>query len=169
MSDPICDALNMRSLEDALKDTGVDSKITEESIRDIEEMANALEKITPSELLANDESGIKKHEDEMNEIYSLALKAHKELLDLGFNVEAKVAGTIFEPAARFLETALTASKSKNDQKLKVLKLRMDREKLDHDLKKNIQEGELAISEEDPSFIADRNALLRDLRERLKVK
>jgi galactitol-specific phosphotransferase system IIB component len=169
MIDPICDALNMRSLEDALKDSGVDPKRAEESTKEIEEMANALEKITPSELLANDESGIKDHEKEMNEIYHQALKAHKELLDLGFNIEAKHAGTIFEPAARFLETAMNASKSKNDQKLKVLKLKMDREKLDNDLKKNVQEGELANTTEDPGFIADRNALLRDLRERLQIK
>ena len=144
MSDPLSDALNMRSLEDALKDIGVDPKIAEDSTKEVEEMAKALEKITPSELLANDESGIKNHEDEMNEIYHQALKAHKELLDLGF-------------------------KSKNDQKLKVLKLTMDREKLDNDLKKTVQEGELADTNEDPSFLADRNALLRDLRERLKVK
>lgn len=169
MTDKLCDALNLPRLEDALKDIGVNPTAIQEATKEVEDMANALERIAPSEMMFDDDSGIVEHEREMNEIYTQALKAHKELLDLGFNIEAKHAGTIFEPAARFLETALTASKSKNEQKLKALKIRMDREKLDADLKKNVQEGELQDEPDVHSVLANRNDLLRDLKERLKAK
>jgi hypothetical protein len=167
MTNNICDTLNLPRLEDALKEVGVDPGKVQESSKEVEEMAKVLEQIVPSNSLVDDETGIKKFEEEMNEIYHLALKAHKELADLGYNVEARHAGSIFEPAARFLETAMTASKNKNEQKLKLIKLRMDREKLDADLKKNVQEGEIQTENGESGFLANRNDLLKDLRERLK--
>jgi hypothetical protein len=169
MTDKLCDALNLPRLEDALKDIGMSPTAIQEAAQEVENMANALERIAPSDMMLDDESGISEHEREMNEIYTQALKTHKELIDLAFNIEAKHAGTIFEPAARFLETALTASKSKNEQKLKAIKLRMDREKLDADLKKNVQEGEIQDEPDIHSVLANRNDLLKDLKERLKAK
>jgi hypothetical protein len=160
-------ALNLPRLEDALGEFSDAIPNLNKTNEKVDKMAAALEKLSPSMVGQGvDEEGTTTHAQEMDEIYSQALKAHKEMLDLGYNVESRHAGNILEPAARFLEIAMNASKSKSEQKLKTLKLRLEKRKIDHELGENVSNG--MIDSNDPnSFIADRNELLKDLVGKLK--
>jgi hypothetical protein len=97
----------------------------------------------------------------MDEVYKQAIKAYKDMFDLGFNVEVRHSANIFEPAAKFLEIAMSASKSKSEQKLKTIKLRMDRQRLEAELKPDTINGAID-SNDSGTFIASRNDLLKDL-------
>lgn len=164
MTRKIEETLDLPSLEEALK--GVSSPEEIEVInQELDEIANALEDSYESEMLMADPVGVHEHSKEMDDIYSNAMKAHKDLLDLGFNMEAKNAGSIMEPAARMLEIAMKASQNKVDTKMKSIKLRMDREKLDADLKKNELEGEIEGSPREGGYVADRNELLKKLKDK----
>jgi len=153
--------LNLPRLEDALKEFSDQMPEIDAANREVNQMANVLEKITPTSVDQKIEEGTDLHCREMDEVYKQALRAHKDMIDLGYNVESRHAGSVFEPAARFLEIAMNASKSKSEQKLKTLKLRMDRQKLDHDLNSDTINGTID-SNEPGGFVADRNDLLKDL-------
>lgn len=73
------------------------------------------------------------HDEEMNEISDLAVEYGKSLHDLGMSVEVKHAGEIFTASSNMLKIALDARNSKMEKKLKLLKLELDRLKLDRAL------------------------------------
>ncbi len=166
MTNKICDTLNIPRLEDALKEFSESLPEVESASKEVDKMAAALGRFDPSSLDYADQEGTETHEHEMNDVYQQALKAHKEMLELGYNVEARYAGSVFEPAARFLEIAINASRSKSEQKLKTIKLRLEREKLEADLKKN--EDDVIEAVDVSGVLLDRNDLLKDLAGRLKT-
>jgi len=99
------------------------------------------------------------HDDEMDELAQMAIQAHKDLQDLGMNVEIRHAGEIFTSSSQMLKIAVDAKNSKVDKKLKMLKLQLDKLKLDRSTK---QEGQAAL--EGTATLLDRNELLKQLNE-----
>lgn len=174
MTKQIEDELNLPRLEDALAQARqeLDGAVDEATQAEVDRMAEALQHMDTSALITKDEEGVETHEAEMNEVIDQAMKAHKEILDLAFNVEIKHAGSIFMPAARMLELAVTASKSKADQRLKTLKMRMEREKLNADLQKDRLNGSIDAEATDEvgeaptlaSIVADRNDLMKKIKD-----
>lgn len=174
MTKQIEDELNLPRLEDALAEARQElaGAVDDATQAEVERMADALQNIDPSTLINKEEEGIETHEAEMNEVIDQAMKAHKEILDLAFNVEIKHAGSIFMPAARMLELAVTASKSKADQRLKVLKLRMEKERHNAELQKDRLNGSIEAEPEDAngevptlaSIVADRNDLMKKIKD-----
>ena len=114
-----------------------------------------------------DPDGTREHSEEMDQIIDCAMTAHKDAIDMAFNMEPKNAGSIMEPAARFLELSMKAMQSKLDARMKGIELKMKREKLDHELRKNqeegVVEGETEVSEK--GQMVDRNALLKSMKEK----
>jgi hypothetical protein len=169
MTKSIEDELGLPRLKDALEaargaSVEAPSDFVPEAVdENVERMAKGLANLNPASLMEVDEEGLETHDAEMNEIYGMAMSAHKELLDLGFNVEAKHAGQIFNPAAKMLQVALDASRSKSDQRLKLLRVRMEREKTDAELRGSNQEDGIIDGESVPSFMADRNELMKQIR------
>jgi hypothetical protein len=100
------------------------------------------------------------HDDEMDELAGLAIQAHKDLQDLGMNVEIRHAGEIFSSSSQMLKIAVDAKNSKVDKKLKMLKLQLDKLKMDRAYKpaaaSNTVEGKATM--------LDRNELLKQLSE-----
>jgi hypothetical protein len=100
------------------------------------------------------------HDDEMDELAGLAIQAHKDLQDLGMNVEIRHAGEIFSSSSQMLKIAVDAKNSKVDKKLKMLKLQLDKLKMDRSYKPataiNAVEGKATM--------LDRNELLKQLGE-----
>lgn len=163
MTKRIEEVLDLPSLESLLDDEAV-SPETDAMIASI---ANALEHNEAEiEKSLIDPDGSREHAREMDEIYAAAMNAHKELLDMGFNMEPKNAGTIIEPSARYLELALKASQNKTDARMKSIKLKLDKEKQDILLKKHQEEGviesESPVEETESGVLMDRNALIREL-------
>lgn len=74
----------------------------------------------------NEDSGISEHEAEMNEIFSMAIDAHKKTMELGFGVEPKNSSPGLSSSTSFLNIALNASKSKVEKKLSLLRIKMEK-------------------------------------------
>lgn len=110
-----------------------------------------------------DPAGVYKHEQEMDSIIEVATEAHKDAMSLSFNMEPKHAGEIMEAAIKMLDLAFRASQSKVDMKNKSMEVALKHQKLNADLKKNIQEVSAdEVNTDTPkagSFVADRNELL----------
>ena len=99
------------------------------------------------------------HDREMDELADMAIKAHQDLQDLGMNVEIRHAGEIFSSSSQMLKIAVDAKNAKVDKKLKMLKLQLDKLKLDRTTKS---------PDSDPldvkATLMDRNELLKQLSE-----
>ena len=166
MTRSIEDELNLPRLEDALKaisEGQSNSEPTEiQTNEEISKMANALRSVSLSNLPSSDPFGTTDHEQEADEILDLAIKAHKDLLDLGFNIEPKNAGAnAFSPSAKFLEIALKASQSKADRKMERIKAVMEQEIHQKEMGQDVEDGE--IIETGASLFANRNDLIGKIR------
>lgn len=131
-------------LEDSL-DTTADS---DQLIQAAHQLQDDFAAQDPSEL----------HDQEMDEIASLAVEYGKSLHDLGMNVEVKHAGEIFTASSNMLKIAVDARNSKMDKKIKLLRLELDRLKLD---RTNPDPGETIEAQN--VTVLDRNALLAQIK------
>jgi hypothetical protein len=128
-----------------------------------------LEPVVDSQQLMNDASELQQqwqqqdhdqvHDQEMDEIASLAVEYGKTLHDLGMSVEVKHAGEIFNASGNMLKVALDARNAKMEKKLKMLKLELDRLKLD----RSMPDANDTMQVENVTVL-DRNALLAQIRE-----
>jgi hypothetical protein len=170
MTDKMADTFNLPRLSEALKAVGEKEKqdaealLQEEAERPVpaaEAMAKALENTAAIEkALANSNLDLAKHDEEMDKIATEALDNHQKLMDLGFNVDAKHAGSIFEPAVNMLRIVLDAKNSKAEKKLRLLRIELEKERLDR--MKPVEEG--VIENDENGIFADRNKLLEQLRQ-----
>ena len=103
--------------------------------------------------------GKDEHDVEMDHLADLAIKAHMDLQDLGMNVEIRHAGEIFSSSSQMLKIAVDAKNAKVDKKLKMLKLQLDKLKLDRSTKTSDKEP-LDVK----ATLMDRNELLKQLDE-----
>lgn len=163
MTKQIEEELGLPKIEDALKEQA--GEVTDEeagSSEEVDSMANALQAVNAAKITASeDPMGTESHILETDEIYDEAMKAYKDLLDLGFNIESKHAGAnAFTPAAKMLEIALKASQSKANKKLERIKAIMEKEQHDRDMQNNQEDG---VIEGEGSFMAFRKDVLEKIR------
>jgi hypothetical protein len=97
------------------------------------------------------------HDAEMDELANLAIQAHKDLQDLGMNVEIRHAGEIFSSSSQMLKIAVDAKNLKVEKKLKLLKLQMDKMRMD----KSSTPDDRTV--DGTAMVLDRNEILRQLR------
>ena len=165
MTKAIEDELNLPRLEDALKEIS-DAQVEEEPVSNpaVTQMANALASVSPTAISAvTDPMGIQEHIAEADDVYEHALKAHKDLMDLGFNIEPKNAGpNAFAPALKALEIALKASQSKSNKKMEQIRLVMEKDKHDKEMGEGIEDGEI-VDNGGSSITANRNDLMEKIR------
>ena len=124
--------------------------VTQESLDNLEKIDAALPAIR----------GLEAADHEMDEIAAMALSSYKDLLDLGMNVEARVASDILASASSFMGHAITAKNAKVNKKLKMLELQLKKAKLDQDERKmkGPEEGEHVGT----GTVMDRNELLEQI-------
>lgn len=129
-----------------------DSLTSEEDQQQLVAAAEALQKDydqqDPSQL----------HDEEMDEIADMAVEYGKSLHDLGMNVEVKHAGEIFTASSNMLKIAVDARNSKMEKKIKLLRLELDRLKLD---RTSPDPGETINAQQ--VTVLDRNALLAQIK------
>lgn len=166
MTKALEDELNLPRLEDALKELaeGQTEEAPLAANPAVEKMANALASVSPTALAASaDRSGVQEHVTESDEIYDVAMRAHKDLMDLGFNIEPKNAGpNAFAPALKALEIALKASRSKTDKRMEEIRLIMEKDKHARDMNDGVEDGEI-IDNGGASITANRNDLMAKIR------
>ena len=150
------DTFDMESAEDdtaSINDAAEVDAPSDEDIHAALALANDIDK----QLSAA--RGKDEHDKEMDELADLAIKAHMDLQDLGMNVEIRHAGEIFSSSSQMLKIAVDAKHNKIDKKLKMLKLQLDKLKLDRATKKP-DDNPLDVK----ATLMDRNELLKQLDE-----
>lgn len=108
---------------------------------------------------------------DMDKYADEAMKAFKDLMDLGQNVDDRNAAAIFDVAGKMMSNAITAKQTKLDKKLKMIELQMRKAKLDLDTRK--VDADLKEKEDDPidgqaEEFEDRNSLINAVIERMKT-
>ena len=140
-------------LEEILDLPPIDETITTSE----DDIQQALAQAKDLETQFNQIDGYDQHDAEMDELSELAIQAHKDLQELGMNVEVRHAGEIFTSSSQMLKIAVDAKNNKVEKKLKLLRLQLDKMKLDR-----------AYASEKPvegtAVALDRNEILKHLRQ-----
>jgi hypothetical protein len=108
--------------------------------------------------------GLDVEDRDLDEYASMAMENFERLMDLGFNMDDRNAGKVFEVASTMMSNAITAKTAKLDKKLKMIDLQLKAAKL----------AQTAKAEDDtPSgmgeLTTDRNAILNLISQNLKNK
>lgn len=85
--------------------------------------------------------GLEASDKEMDDIAEMAISSYKDLIDLGMNVEARLATEILGAASSFLGHAITARTAKVNKKLKMIDLQLKKLKLDQERGEGLPEAE----------------------------
>jgi len=85
-------------------------------------------------------------ERELDKLANTAQEQSERLMDLGFNVDDRNAGKIFEVAAQLLKTAVDAKTAKIDKKLKMVELQLRKARMDREEKNSDTDNVLDATE-----------------------
>lgn len=171
MTTRIEEVFNLPSANEIDEDE-IDSVITEEetglSLPDLQQTLAIADKIDQALPVVRDMETLDK---DMDKYAEEAMKAFKELMDLGQNVDDRNAAAIFDVAGKMMTNAITAKTAKMDKKLKMIELQMRKAKLDLDTRK--VDAALKDKEEDSieghaEEFEDRNSLINAVIERMKT-
>jgi hypothetical protein len=146
----------------AEEETGFDLSTLQHTLDVADKIDQALPVVRDLETLDKD---MDKYADE-------AMKAFKDLMDLGQNVDDRNAAAIFDVAGKMMSNAITAKQTKLDKKLKMIELQMRKAKLDLDTRKvdaalKEKEADDPIDGQAEEF-EDRNSLINAVLERMKT-
>ena len=124
-------ALNLPSLANDDDDQDADQT----PVPDVEQEANddmlaVLDHAKNLTRMSKEANGLTKHDVEMDELAGLAVTAHKDLMELGMNVELRHAGEILSTAGTMLKIAVDAKNNKVEKLLRAMKLELDKRKVD---------------------------------------
>jgi hypothetical protein len=142
--DKLQQAFNLPGMEEVSPDTAQEIEAALAQAKDLEQHFDQMD-------------GYDQHDHEMDELAGLAIQAHKDLQDLGMNVEIKHAGEIFSSAGQMLKIAVDAKNLKVEKKLKLLRLQLDKMKIDRAHSPPDAVDGTAVS-------LDRNEILKQLRQ-----
>jgi hypothetical protein len=102
-------------------------------------------------------------ERELDKLANMAQEQSERLMDLGFNVDDRNAGKIFEVAATLLKTAVDAKVAKLDKKLKMIDLQLKKAKMDNDKGK---EPDNVLDASDSGLVGNRNDIVQAILKRV---
>lgn len=103
-------------------------------------------------------------ERELDSLANTAQAQSERLMDLGFNVDDRNAGKIFEVAAQLLKTAVDAKTAKLDKKLKMVELQLRKARMDSD--KGKDDGGNVFDATDTSITGTRNDIVKAILNRV---
>jgi len=102
-------------------------------------------------------------ERELDKLANMAQEQSERLMDLGFNVDDRNAGKIFEVAATLLKTAVDAKIAKLDKKLKMIDLQLKKAKMDND---KGSEPDNVLDASDSGLVGNRNDIVQAILKRV---
>jgi hypothetical protein len=109
--------------------------------------------------------GLDTEDRELDDYANRAMDSYDRLMDLGFNMDDRNAGKIFEVASTMMGNAITAKTAKLDKKLKMIDLQLKAAKLAQTAKTEEDSGPQGLGE----LTTDRNAILNLISQNLKNK
>lgn len=107
--------------------------------------------------------GLEVEDRDLDDYAKQAMDSYQRLMDLGFNVDDRNAGKIFEVASTMMGNAITAKTTKLDKKLKMVELQLRLARLQKDL------GKTEEDDKPTELSTDRNAILNLINQNLKNK
>ena len=179
MTKTLEDTLNLPSLEEALEKVKEDKEAeVEEQLEEVEHelqelqedegddtleaITNSLERTESFETALSTMPDSEDHNNEMDDISEKALEAYQQILDLGMDVSPAHAGKIFENAVQLLKISMDARNSKSDNKIKLMKIALDKAKFDRQLRNDANKPEEGSIDSEEVLTMDRNQLLKHL-------
>lgn len=105
--------------------------------------------------------GLESEDKDLDNYADQAMDSYQKLMDLGFNVDDRNAGKIFEVASTMMNNAITAKTAKLEKKLKMVELQLKAARLAQTQK---PEEEATPNQE---LTTDRNAILNIINQNLK--
>lgn len=179
MTKHMANAMNIPSLEDALKEYGIepyeppagDDPRSHLEPRDDGEMSepmdidvNSFDAATAAAKRLT-EAGGEDHERAMDLLHKETLDKAREMIELAYNVDQNRSRGILEIAGQFYRTSMDAKNSKRDAQLKLMKLALDQRRLELDERKASQNTPDATdADSSVVVIGDRNEILAKARE-----
>ena len=109
--------------------------------------------------------GLDTEDKDLDDYAARAMDSYDRLMDLGFNMDDRNAGKIFEVASTMMGNAITAKTAKLDKKLKMIDLQLKAAKLAQTAKTEPDESAQGLGE----LTTDRNAILNLISQNLKNK
>ena len=169
MTKKLEDFFNVDSIEPDRSETTNEDQLPL-PVAEIVPMPDTLTKIKDQLSVANkiDEAlpqvrGLETEDRDLDDYAKEAMESYQKLMDLGFNVDDRNAGKIFEVASTMMNNAITAKTTKLDKKLKMVELQLKLARLQKDLGK-----EESADENKPTELStDRNAILNLINQNLK--
>ena len=95
-------------------------------------------------------------DNEIDKYAEESFQTYKDLMDLGMNIEPRLAGRIMEVASSMMQNAISAKNTKIDKKLKMIELQLKKAKLDQNT------GDDEVVTGTGSVLADRNELIKQI-------
>lgn len=172
MSRKIEEVFNLPPNEE-IDDNELDQPVTEDetgfNLMSLQHTLDVADKIDQALPVVRDLETLDK---DMDKYAEEAMKAFKDLMDLGQNVDDRNAAAIFDVAGKMMSNAITAKQTKLDKKLKMIELQMRKAKLDLDTRK-VDAALNKDKEDDPmegqaEEFEDRNSLINAVIERMKT-
>ena len=143
------EVFDLPSMDEILQSTTPTAEEVEAALHHAADLEKQFEKM----------DGYDQHDAEMDELAKLAIDAHKDLQELGMNVEVKHAGEIFSSSSQMLKIAVDAKNLKVEKKLKLLKLQLDKMRIDR-----MAKTDDANTVNGTATVLDRNEILKQLRQ-----
>jgi hypothetical protein len=109
--------------------------------------------------------GLDVEDKDLDDYAAKAMENFERLMDLGFNMDDRNAGKVFEVASTMMNNAITAKTAKLDKKLKMIDLQLKAARLAQTAKPEPDEGAAGMGE----LTTDRNAILTLISQNLKNK
>lgn len=131
------------------------SLVNEEEITMQLDIANRIDKALPQV------RGLETEDRDLDSYADQAMESYQKLMDLGFNVDDRNAGKIFEVASTMMNNAITAKTAKLDKKLKMVELQLKAARLAQTQKPEEE------SKPNQELNTDRNAILNLINQNLK--
>lgn len=150
----------------------LDSPPEEESVpkAEIIPMPDTIERVKDQLTVANrinealpQVRGLEIEDRDLDEYANKAMDSYEKLMDLGFNIDDRNAGKIFEVASTMMGNAITAKTTKLEKKLKMIELQLRLARLQKDLGKDEE------ADKPTELNTDRNAILNIINQNLKKK
>jgi len=109
--------------------------------------------------------GLDVEDKDLDDYAARAIDSYDRLMDLGFNMDDRNAGKVFEVASTMMSNAITAKTAKLDKKLKMIDLQLKAAKLAQTAKTEDDNGPQGLGD----LTTDRNAILNLISQNLKNK
>lgn len=109
--------------------------------------------------------GLDTEDRDLDNYAERAMESFERLMDLGYNMDDRNAGKVFEVASTMMNNAISAKTAKLDKKLKMIDLQLKAAKLAQTAKTEDENGPSGMGE----LTTDRNAILNLISQNLKNK